>query len=140
MTTHSDGKTAYDAIREIERGPVTIEEAISFAREWSRVRTGVGGDVRFRIDEDGGRMAGYVRLLRGDLAGEKRVSESYEADRLEQRARILAAEARAKRLADALWEVQLHDGPGYPQGTCAKIARAALSQRKRHEWQMGRIL
>lgn len=33
---------------------------------------------------------------------------------------------RNVRLAKALEEISAHDGPGFPQGTCAKIARRAL--------------
>ena len=33
---------------------------------------------------------------------------------------------RNKRLAKALEDVAVHDGPGFPPGTCAKIARRAL--------------
>lgn len=83
------------------------------------------------------RTAAFARALETELAEAKR--ERDEAHKLFQdlsgacQLSVVTSETESRRLRwennrliKALDQIAIHDGPGYPQGTCTKIAIEAL--------------
>ena len=133
-------KSLIDIFAEYAKGKICIEDVkFGFISEISKIRKLENeSDAR---EETNARLVDEIQHLRN--VAEFREERIRELEGLLETARIISSdscklleeaggtikahEAENAKLRETLRQVELHDGPGFPYGTCAAIARQAFA-------------